>query len=128
MLKYYLKCVCPCEAHLSEPIREVVLVVSDHGVPSVHQQTPLGSLSRPEDTEPIIFYNPSKHLLSDTSRAEDGPSYRVKSVFRAPVPAYCLAQALALSAHAAWNKNKESQNRKGMNETVSYIQTIEYQH
>lgn len=43
--------VCPCEAHLSEPIREVVLVVSDHGVPPVHQQTPLGSLSRPEDTE-----------------------------------------------------------------------------
>lgn len=26
--------------------------------------------------------------------------YLVKSVFRAPVPAYCLAQALALSAHA----------------------------
>jgi len=43
--------LCPWEAHLSEPIREVVLVVSDHGVPSVHQQTPLGSLSCPEDTD-----------------------------------------------------------------------------
>lgn len=56
--------------------------------------------------EPIIFCNPIKHLLSNTSRAEDGPAYRVKSVFRAPVPAYCLAHALALSAHAADREQK----------------------
>lgn len=29
--------------------------------------------------------------------------YLVKSVFRAPVPAYCTAHALALSAHASWS-------------------------
>jgi hypothetical protein len=33
-------------------------------------------------------------------------AYLVKSVFKAPVPAYCLAQAFALSAQAVKNKKK----------------------
>ncbi len=43
----------PC--HLSEAVGEVVLVVSDHRVPAVHQQTPLRSLPCPEHRQPIIF-------------------------------------------------------------------------
>lgn len=35
-------------SHLSEPIREVVLVVADHGVPAVHQQPQPGPLPRPD--------------------------------------------------------------------------------
>lgn len=55
MVEMGLYTLCPITdflnmyANLSESIREVVLVISDHGVPAVHQKANMGSFSCPAD-------------------------------------------------------------------------------
>lgn len=69
-------------AYLSEAIREVVFIVTNHGVPSIHQQPPLCPLPRPAESSQYQ-YTCIKDIYG--VRVEQ---YLVKSVLRAPVPAY----------------------------------------